>query len=313
MRSNRSDDGSPEGLRYELPEPLASALARSRDRLGVFASDVLFFPTVESTNDVAASVASGSANPLGGRSGEAEGLVVIADQQTAGRGRRGHTWFSPPGSGLYVSVVLMPARSSDPRRATVLLTIAAGVALAEAIEAQTGLSVDLKWPNDLYIRNKKVGGILAEARADRRRSARGSLEPLRGANAPSDSGGSGVPADVILGYGVNVREIAYPPEISDRSTSLESELGRAVDRYELLAETLASLSTRFEDLLAGRFDVILDDWRRRAPAGRGARVAWMTADGPQSGVTAGIDDDGALLVHVGERVERIVGGEVTWL
>jgi len=110
-----------------------------------------------------------------------------------------------------------------------------------------------------------------------------------------------------------VREIAYPPEISDRSTSLESELGRAVDRYELLVETLASLSTRFEDLLAGRFDVILDDWRRRAPAARGARVAWMTTDGPQSGVTAGIDDDGALLVHVGERVERIVGGEVTWL
>jgi BirA family biotin operon repressor/biotin-[acetyl-CoA-carboxylase] ligase len=204
-----------------------------------------------------------------------------------------------------------------------LLTLAAGVALAEAIEAHTGVSIDVKWPNDLYIRNKKLGGILAEARP----SARGSLEPLRGANAPSNSGGGGAPTaregggapreienvdSVVLGYGINVGATAYPPEIANRATSLESELGSAVDRHDLLVETLASLSTRYEDLLAGRFDVILDAWRRRAPAARGARVTWTTTDGPRSGVTAGIDEEGALLVHAGERIERIVGGEVIW-
>jgi len=295
----------------------------------VFASNVLFFPTIESTNDVAASVASGSASLAGEHSREAEGLVVIADQQTAGRGRRGHTWFSPPGSGLYVSVVVAPSRSADPRRATMLLTLAAGVALAEAIEAHTGVSIDVKWPNDLYIRNKKLGGILAEARMDRRRpvpDTRGGLEPLRGANAPINSGGGGAPAaraeggaprevekvDIVVGYGINVETTSYPPDIADRATSIETELGRRVDRHDLLVETLASLSTRYEDLLAGRFDVILDAWRRRAPAARGARVTWTTTDGPQSGVTAGIDEAGALLVRAGERIERIVGGEVIW-
>ena len=96
-------------------------------------------------------------------------------QQTAGRGRRGHTWFSPPGSGLYVSVVLMPARARvDPMRATTLLTLAAGVALAEAVEAATGLRVDIKWPNDLLVGRRKLAGILAEAsgRGDRRRRGR---------------------------------------------------------------------------------------------------------------------------------------------
>jgi len=295
LRSNRS----------ELPQDAADALARSRDRLGVFGSNVLFFPSVESTNDVAA-----------GRSPErlalGEGGVVFADEQTAGRGRRGHTWFSPPGSGLYVSVVLTPARGADPRRATMLLTLAAGVALAEAIEAHAGLRIDLKWPNDLYIRGRKVGGILAELRTagsetDLRRSV---LAASKASGAPR---GLGNVDTVVLGYGINVKTTSYPPGIVDRATSLESELGRAIDRHALLVETLASLSTRYEDLLGGRFDVILDAWRRRAPAARGARVSWMTTGGPQAGVTAGIDDEGALLVQVGERVERIVGGEVSWL
>jgi BirA family transcriptional regulator, biotin operon repressor / biotin---[acetyl-CoA-carboxylase] ligase len=99
-------------------------------------SPVQTLPIVSSTNDVAASL------PVG--------AVVVAGQQTAGRGRRGHTWFSPPGAGLYVSVVLAPATARvDAARATQLLTLAAGVALAEAVETATGLIVELKWPNDL--------------------------------------------------------------------------------------------------------------------------------------------------------------------
>ena len=216
-----------------------------------------------------------------------EGLVVIADEQTAGRGRRGHTWFSPPESGLYVSVVLTPAQAqTDPARATALLTLAAGVALAEAVEATTSLRVDLKWPNDLQVSGRKLAGILAEA---------------------------STPDAVVVGYGINVASTAYPPEFRDRATSLESELGRTVDRYALLVETLVALERRYDDLLTGRFDAILDAWRRLAPAASGARVSWTLRDGEQSGVTAGIDDRGALLVRVGERVERIVSGEVRWL
>jgi BirA family biotin operon repressor/biotin-[acetyl-CoA-carboxylase] ligase len=167
---------------------------------------------------------------------------------------------------------------------TRLLTLAVGVALAEAVESATGLRVDLKWPNDLYVGRRKLAGILAEAAGD----------------------------TVVVGYGVNVTATSFPPDLRDRATSLESELGRSCDRATLFAETLAALDARYADLLEGRFDAILDAWRRRAPAAHGARVTWTAPGGPASGVTAGIDDDGALLVRAGERIERIVAGELTW-
>lgn len=242
----------------------------------------MYFPSIESTNDVALALA---------LRGGAEGAVVVADEQTAGRGRRGRTWFSPPGSGLYVSVVLAPARArSDPTRAAMLLTLAAGVALAEGVEAATGLRVDLKWPNDLHFVRRKLAGILAEA-----------------------AGGDLRDGAVVLGYGINVGPMAYPPELAERATSLESELGRPIDRALLLVETLAALARRYDELIEGRFDVILDGWRARAAGSVGARVEWTDRAGHQSGITAGIDDQGALLVRVGERVERIVAGEVTWI
>ena len=273
------------------PQELADAIERARPRLGRLASSLLYFESIGSTNDVAASALSPKPLALGEPSAVREGLVVIADQQTSGRGRRGHTWFSPAGAGLYVSVVLAPAAArTDPARATTLLTLAAGVALAQGVEHATGLRVDLKWPNDLQVTRRKLGGILAES-----------------------SGAGDAIATVVVGYGINVLATAFPPELRDRATSLESELGRAVDRHHLLAETLAALSRRYEDLLAGRFDAILDAWRRLAPAATGARVEWTTNAGTASGITAGIDELGALLVRIDDRVERIVSGEVVWL
>ncbi|HEY2905518.1 MAG TPA: biotin--[acetyl-CoA-carboxylase] ligase, partial [Vicinamibacterales bacterium] len=162
----------------------------------------------------------------------------------------------------------------------------------------TALRVDLKWPNDLFVARRKLGGILAE-----------------GMSGGTESSGTRIDS-VILGYGINVGSMAFPPELAARATSLEIELGRSVDRASLFVETLAALARRYEDLLDGRFDAILDAWRSRAPAARGARVTWSaptTPAGVQSGVTAGIDDTGALLVQVGERVERIIAGELTWL
>jgi BirA family biotin operon repressor/biotin-[acetyl-CoA-carboxylase] ligase len=259
-----------------LPSELSDALAVAAPRLGRLGRRVVYFATTGSTNDVAAGLAS---------SGGHEGVVVVADAQTAGRGRRGRTWFSPEGAGLYVSTVLEPSRSRDARRATLLTTIAAGVAMVEGVERATGLRADLKWPNDLYVARRKLAGILAEGVAD----------------------------TVVLGYGVNVSAAAYPPELSTRVTSLETELGRAVDRPCVLVETLAALAARYADLLDGRFDAILDAWRARSPRAEGSRVSWTTLTGEQTGITNGIDDMGALLVRVGDRLERIVAGEVTWL
>src|SRR5206468_4182920 len=146
--------------------------------------------------------------------------------------RRGRAWLSPPDSGLYVSVVLTPGRAhADGDRATTLVTLAAGVALAEGVEAATALRVDLKWPNDLYVTRRKLAGVLAEAVA-----------------AGPESHGTGIDA-VIVGYGINVGAMAFPPELATKATSLESELGRPVDRAQLFAETLTALARRYEDLL----------------------------------------------------------------
>jgi BirA family biotin operon repressor/biotin-[acetyl-CoA-carboxylase] ligase len=272
-----------------LPAEFEDAFATVRSRLGRFGSTVLFYSTIGSTNDVAAALADHDA---------AEGTVVIADAQTAGRGRRGRSWFSPPGSGLYVSIVLTPGRATvAPQRATALLTLTAGVALAEAVAAVTRLPPEIKWPNDLLIGRRKLAGILAEATATPRGSG-ATVEPER--------------LRVVLGFGINVRQAAYPPELTARVTSLETELGRVVDRAALCAAALASLSQRYADLMAGRFDAILDEWRRRAPGSRGARVRWETASGSATGITAGIDESGALLVQTGDTLERLVAGEVLW-
>ncbi len=267
--------------------PLDFAEALGRVRLGRLASQVLFYPTIGSTNDVAGALAT--------QGGDVEGAVVFADEQTAGRGRRGHVWHSPPGSGLYVSVILGPGTARvDPDRATMLVTLMAGVALVDGIEAATGLRPDLKWPNDLLVGGRKLAGILSE-----------------GVGIGTHASPSHV-STVVVGYGVNIAQTAYPPDVAARATSLETELGRAVDRALVFAQTLASLAAWYNDLLAGRFDAILDAWRRCAPAAAGARVTWVSATGSQSGVTAGIDDRGALLVRVGDRIERIVAGELIW-
>jgi BirA family transcriptional regulator, biotin operon repressor / biotin---[acetyl-CoA-carboxylase] ligase len=273
LKSSRSN------ISAALPADFGEAFDRAGLGLHGVGSTVFFFPSIGSTNDVALKLAA---------RGGGHGAVVIADEQTSGRGRRGRAWFSPPGSGLYVSIVLSPARARhDPERATLLVTLMAGVALAEGVEASTGLRVDIKWPNDLYVARRKLAGILAEA-------------------AP------GIETHVVLGYGINVGATSFPRELADRATSIETELGRRADRASLCAETVKAIARRYGDLLDARFDVILDAWRARAPASRGARVRWQTAEGTRTGVTAGIDDRGALLVDLGERVERIVGGEVIW-
>jgi BirA family biotin operon repressor/biotin-[acetyl-CoA-carboxylase] ligase len=266
-----------------LPAELEDALAQVRPRLAPLGTHVLYFETIGSTNDVAAALVSAGAD---------EGAVVIADRQTAGRGRRGHSWFSPPGAGLYISVVLAPRRARiAPERATALLTLAAGLAIAEAIEAVTGLRPTIKWPNDLLVGRRKLAGILAE-----------------GVAAPEAAGLQAV----VLGFGVNVRVASFPPDLESRVTSLDSELGRPVDRAALCAHSLASLAGVYTRLLDGHFDAILDAWRARAPGSRGARVEWDTPSGPGSGITDGVDAMGALLVRTGDTVHRIVAGEVRW-
>lgn len=258
------------------PDDLVDAIARARDRLGPFGEPLLYYDLVGSTNDVAGRLA---------LAGAAEGTVVVSGAQSAGRGRMGRAWFSPAGAGLYVSVILRP----DATRPMALFTLVAGVALAEALRLTTGLPVDIKWPNDLVVERRKLCGILTEGHL-----AHGTLH------------------HVVVGFGINLRAADYPPDLARRATSIEVELGRPVERGAILAGALTSLAHEYARLRASQFDGILSRWRSLAPSSTGARVEWTAPEGVRSGVTAGIDDDGALRVRVGDRIERITAGEVRW-
>jgi BirA family biotin operon repressor/biotin-[acetyl-CoA-carboxylase] ligase len=234
--------------------------------------DVRRFQSLPSTMDTAATLA---------HQGAAHGVVVVAEEQTAGRGRRGTQWSSPPGAGLYFSCVARPRVTSM----TSLITLAAGVGVRDGIAAATALHADLKWPNDLIVGKRKLAGILAEGLA------------------------IGTPDQVVIvGVGINVQDAAYPPDVAIRATSLESELGRSVDGAAVLDNVLKSLWDRLALLERSPGD-ILQAWRAASPNAVGTRVEF---DG-RHGVTAGIDDSGALLVTTADRVERIIAGELRWM
>lgn len=264
-----------------LPDDLAAALRATAVRRGRFGDPVVFFTEVGSTNDVAATLA---------EHGAAEGTCVVALCQTAGRGRFGRAWFSPPGAGWYASVICRNQAAAP------YLTLAGGVAVAEGIRRATGLPVHIKWPNDVVVadrtapgRWRKLAGILAEA-----------------------STGADDLQHVVLGLGINLRPASYPAGIADRASSIETELGRAADGGSVLAETLAAFAELMEPLAAGAPQAVLDRWRALAPSARGTAVAWDTAGGPQAGVSDGIAEDGALLVRIGDRTERVISGELRW-
>jgi BirA family biotin operon repressor/biotin-[acetyl-CoA-carboxylase] ligase len=264
-----------------VPDDLARALAGSAARRGCFGNPLYFLTETGSTNDVAQLLA---------EHGAPEGATVVASAQTAGRGRFGRTWFSPPGAGLYVSVVCRNPVAAP------LLTLAGGVAVADGIRAATSLPVEIKWPNDIVVadraagRPRKLAGILAEGST--------SADGLQ---------------YVILGFGINLRPAAYPPDLADRASSVETELGRAADSGLVLAETLSVLAASFERLRFGDAHPVLDRWRALAPSSRGSRVEWEASGVTRAGTSEGIADDGALLVRVGDCVERIISGELRWL
>jgi BirA family transcriptional regulator, biotin operon repressor / biotin---[acetyl-CoA-carboxylase] ligase len=264
-----------------LPPDLAAALRASASRRGRLGATVHYFTETGSTNDVASGLA---------ERGASTGTLVVASSQTAGRGRLGRQWHSPPDAGLYVSLVIRSARAAP------YLTLAGGVAVAQGITRATGLPVQIKWPNDIIVpdsahpsRPRKLAGILAEA----------------------SSGAQGV-VYVILGFGINLRATAYPQELRDRATSIETELGRPVDAGSVLGETLAALNTHLLGLDEGASGRVLEEWRALAPSSRGAAVEFVTPSGRAEGVAAGIDETGALLVRIGSRVERVIAGEVVW-
>ena len=254
---------------YDLAA-LESALAGT-----VFAGKLHFSPVTDSTNSDALDAA---------RSAAPHGSVWFADEQRAGRGRGDHTWDSAAGDGLYLSVLLRPP---IPAVRLPLLPLVAGLAAAEAIRAVAGLTIDLRWPNDLLIGPRKVGGILAESKI---------------------SGGS---ADfAVVGIGINVHQRTFDSDLTISATSLDLECGRRISRQNLLLALLKSLESETLMLAAPAATFTIPE--RVEQASTWIRGRHVEVHGPQAciGVTAGLDENGFLVVRTDSGVVTVQTGGI---
>jgi BirA family biotin operon repressor/biotin-[acetyl-CoA-carboxylase] ligase len=239
---------------------------------------VHYWEEVDSTNAALARLS---------QEGAGEGTVVIADAQTAGRGRIGKPWFSPPGVNLYLSVLLKPSIPFSDARC---LTLIGSLAIADVL-ALHSVKAQVKWPNDVLVQDKKIAGVLAEVQLH-----------------------EGRVAQLILGVGVNLN-IDRPSmnrvfgDAAAGATSVREATGRKVDRNVFAAQLLESLETRLFDFLAHGKGPVLTEWRRRSFLGR--RVTVREDDMHVEGVALDLDDDGCLVVALDDgSTVRVREGEV---
>jgi len=241
----------------------------------VFAGNLHFSPVTNSTNSDALEAA---------RAGAPHGSVYFADEQLAGRGRGDHAWHSAAGEGLYVSVLLRPQM---PANRLHLLPLATGLAAAEAIRAVSGLKIDLRWPNDLLIGPRKVGGILAESKIEEEQVV-----------------------FAVVGIGINVHQHSFAPGLSTPATSLDLEAGRRIGRQLLIATLLKSLEREALALLHPAASRTIP--MRMAQASTWVRGRQVEVHGPQacSGITAGLDEHGFLLVRAADGLVTVQTGGI---
>jgi BirA family biotin operon repressor/biotin-[acetyl-CoA-carboxylase] ligase len=262
-------DAVPDLLLPDILSPLVSGT--------IFASRVHHYFRIGSTNVTAMQAAA---------AGEPEGAVFLAEQQTSGRGRGGHSWESAQSAGIYCSVVLRPQMSPVD---ALFLSLMAGIAVAEAVEQITGLYPDLRWPNDVMLDGRKFCGILTEMNA----------EPTR-------------VRFVVIGIGINVNQASFSGELESIATSLRVESGREWSRVELAAALLKSLDSGYRKLTladAAARAAILRSFEERSSFARN-RYIHVDEDGGYEGLTEGLDERGFLLVRTESKLRTVLSGSV---
>ncbi len=265
-------------MKAEMPENfLRESILEGLDTKLV-AQNLVFYQTTTSTNELAKTLAS---------QGAVEGTVIVADTQTGGKGRRGRSWTSPAGQGLWMSVVLRP--QLKPSEAS-KLTLLAAVAVVKAINRVCGLQVGIKWPNDIVYEGKKLAGILLE------------MSTIQG----------GIQYLVIgIGINVNIPLGKFSLELQDRASSLLQVSGQLVDRTALLQALLQELELAYLQLNCGQFELVLTDWRE-ASVTLGQEVQVEDASELYLGTALDIDEQGALLLRLqnGEAV-KVLSGDIS--
>ncbi|MGN0158285.1 MAG: biotin--[acetyl-CoA-carboxylase] ligase [Brotaphodocola sp.] len=238
---------------------------------------LVFLDEIDSTNNEAKRQA---------EQGAPQGTLVAAERQTAGKGRRGRSWESPKGSGIWMSLLLRP--EFEPYHAS-MLTLVAAMAVEEAIRTLTGLETGIKWPNDIVINGRKVCGILTEMSTD--------VESIQ---------------YVVVGIGINANMAEFPEEICGTATSLKIAGGKEINRAELVAEVMWSWEKYYEIFLKTLdFSALKEDYNKRlVNTGREVRV--LAPKGEYTGISRGINDTGELLVQMSDgEVREVMSGEVS--
>jgi len=239
--------------------------------------DYLYFREIDSTNNYARNAA---------QQGAPEGTVVVAETQTAGRGRRGRTWFSPAAQGIYMSIILRPVM---PLPQLARIPLMAAVALAETLRAIPGLDARIKWPNDILIHNRKIAGILSEAVAD-----------MDGIDY------------VVVGFGLNIHNdlSEFPPDLRMPATSVQAEQNQPLSRVRLMQTLLYNLELRYKQLLAGDFNLILNKARDLSMV-IGQDVRLETSAGSVIGRAIDLNQDGYLVVAGPDgSIQTVMSGEI---
>lgn len=237
---------------------------------------ILRFESLPSTNTELARLAS---------EGAGEGTSVVADEQTAGRGRLQRAWSSPKGAGLYFSQLLRP---TIPQEHWPLITFMAALAVGDALREAAGVETDIKWPNDLLSGERKICGILAEA-----------IETPTG-------------RAVVLGIGINLTDQAFPSELGNVATSVAAATGRASEREAILSALLSALS-RWYALLSetGGREKIIAAWSSRSSYATGRLVQVSNGDEVWQGTSCGVERDGALrLATASGEIKLVRAGDV---
>jgi BirA family biotin operon repressor/biotin-[acetyl-CoA-carboxylase] ligase len=241
-----------------------------------FGSTVLRYDSVSSTNDVARELAA---------SGAPEGLCVIAREQTAGRGRQGRLWSSPPGEGLYLSLVLRPQiKAAD----SAIVTLAAAVGVAETFKLDFEVPADIKWPNDVLVSGRKICGILVESAIQN--------DQLQYA---------------VMGIGVNIAQTFFPDAIGISATSLLLETRRRI-APEAFAQPMLERLEKWYTIVSVHPEKVIERWEELSSYARGRRVGIESPEGAIEGITRGLTSRGALKLKMDNgELREVVSGEVT--
>ncbi|HET6490366.1 MAG TPA: biotin--[acetyl-CoA-carboxylase] ligase [Syntrophales bacterium] len=241
---------------------------------------IVFESEVDSTNRLARDLAI---------LGAVEGTIVVAESQTGGRGRKGRNWFSPPGEGIYVSLVLRPRFQPAEAPKMTLLT---GVALAETLFHAVPSRVTIKWPNDVLLEGRKVAGILVEISTD--------IDAID---------------YMIVGVGMNINTPPdrFPADLRERATSLAAHAGHTVPRAEILGAFLDCFEHYYDLIGKEGFAPVIGRWRELSDM-VGRRVRVQDFNRSLQGTIAGIDDDGVLLIKTADAdIHRVIAGDVEYL